>query len=95
MSFETIYMPLLNEGTQVWVPVVGERLEGGNFRIMGLVPDDQDWAFQPGELVVVQRRVFSDGSEGLAATRRLIEPIPRTRLEKIKMATSFRPSPFF
>jgi hypothetical protein len=33
------------------------------------MPDDEEWAFKPGELVVVRQHVFSDGKRGLVADR--------------------------
>jgi hypothetical protein len=70
MSTETIYMPLLNEGTTVWVPVTAEKLPDGRLRVLGPEPSDQDWAYKPGEVVAVERTIFHDGAEGFAATRK-------------------------
>ena len=73
MPSETIHIPLLGEGTPVWRPVPAEQLLDGTFRILGEVPDDEEWAFKPGELVVVRQHVFSDGIKGLVADRLAIE----------------------
>jgi hypothetical protein len=70
MSTETIYMPLLNEGTTVWVPVTAEKLPDGRFCVLGPEPNDQDWEFRPGEVVAVERTIFQDGVEGFAVTRK-------------------------
>lgn len=80
MRSETIYIPLLGEGTPVWKPVVAERLLDGTFRILGEMPDDEEWAFKPGELVVVRQHVFSDGKSGLVADRLAIEACIRVEL---------------
>lgn len=69
MQFETIHIPLLNEGTEVWRPVVAERSPGGTFRILGEVPDDEEWAYKPGDIVRVKQHVFSDGTSGLIPDR--------------------------
>jgi hypothetical protein len=66
MSTKTIYMPLLDEGTTVWVPVTAEELPDGRFRVLGPEPDDQDWACKPDEIVAVKRVIFQDGAEGCA-----------------------------
>jgi hypothetical protein len=63
----TIYMPLLNEGTDVWRPVAAEHLDGDVFRVVGPVPDDEEWAFPPGSVVTVAPKVFQDGIRGIVA----------------------------
>jgi hypothetical protein len=64
---ETIYMPLLDEGVEVWAPVAAEPLGEGQYRILGPVPDDQEWRFSPGEIVRVELRTFADGKAALSA----------------------------
>jgi hypothetical protein len=49
----TIYMPLLNEGTAVWRPVVALCFGEGRFRVAGEPSDDEKWAFPPGVTVIV------------------------------------------
>jgi hypothetical protein len=71
MTTETIYMPLLGEGTDVWAPVQAEGLEGTSFRVLGPMPDDQEWAFSVGEVVDVEPRTFADGSTWPVAVARL------------------------
>ena len=61
MNVQTIYMPLLNEGTEVWAPVQAERIGSGGFRVLGPMPDDQEWTFPPDAVVEVQPRTFGDG----------------------------------
>jgi hypothetical protein len=80
MHSETIYIPLLGEGTPVWKPVAAELLLDGTFRILGEMPDDEEWAFKPRELVVVRQHVFSDGKSGLVADRLAIEGCIRVEL---------------
>jgi hypothetical protein len=63
----TIYMPLLNEGTATWRPVAAERLNEETFRVIGPMPDDEQWAFPPGSAVTVAPKVFSDGISGTVA----------------------------
>ncbi|MDQ2859972.1 MAG: hypothetical protein M3T55_04430 [Pseudomonadota bacterium] len=67
MTAETIYMPLLNEGTDVCAPVQAINLGDGGFRVLGPVPDDQQWAFAPGNIVCVRFKKFRDGWEGFVA----------------------------
>ena len=65
----SIYMPLLNEGTETWRPVRVSRLSGDVYRIDEEAADEEQWAFPTGAVVVCEWKTFSDGSRGLAATR--------------------------
>jgi hypothetical protein len=48
----TIYVYLLNEGTDCWRPVSAENVSGDIYRITGAPPDDTEtWEFKTGELV--------------------------------------------
>jgi hypothetical protein len=67
VNVETIYMPLLDEGTDVWAPVQAEKLESGLFRGLGPMPRDQEWTFAPGAIVRGELHRFSDGSDGVVA----------------------------
>ena len=62
----TIYMPLLNEGTDVWRPVPATQVSAGTYRVEGDMPDDEEWMFAPGSVVRCELRAFNDG-EGLTA----------------------------
>lgn len=57
----TIYMPLLNEGTNVWRPVEGTPLSSDTFRVEGEMPDDEEWEFGPGSVVRCEPRLHSQG----------------------------------
>jgi hypothetical protein len=72
MSPETIYVPLVNEGTTVWRPVEAEQSADGTFRILSEMPEDEEWGFRSGAKVVVREHVFSDGTRGLVADRQAI-----------------------
>ena len=48
-----IYMPLLNEGTSVWRPVEAEPLGRRLYRVIAEAPDDEEWEFPTGTVVVV------------------------------------------
>lgn len=64
----TIYMPLLNEGTNVWRPVTAERLRHNNtFRIAGPQSAGEEWAFAAGTVVAGEPHRFDDGTHGIAA----------------------------
>jgi len=62
----TIYMPLLNEGIDVWAPVQAEHIVGALYRLGGPMPEDQEWRFTPDSVVRVAHHLFSTGEAGLA-----------------------------
>ena len=62
----TIYVALLNEGTPCWRPVDAAALGDGDFKIMGVVPDGEEWEFQPGDVVRCESHDFDDVSGLLA-----------------------------
>jgi hypothetical protein len=57
----------MNEGTLVWRPVEAERLDATGFRLVGPMPEDEDWQFQPGSVVRCVTRTFLDGTQALVA----------------------------
>jgi hypothetical protein len=63
----TIYMPLLNEGTDCWVPVLAERISESRYQVHGPVPEDQSWSFPAGATVRITQHRFQDGQVGLVA----------------------------
>jgi hypothetical protein len=59
---------MLDEGTDVWRPVRAERLGETTYRIADdPVPDDEAWVFQPGDVVVVERRNGEGREDSLIA----------------------------
>jgi hypothetical protein len=69
-DIEKIYVPLLDEGTHVIRPTLGEPLGGGLFRIMptpSYDPEDEIWAFLPGSIVRCVSEIYGD-EEILLAT---------------------------
>ncbi len=67
-SIVTIYMPLVDEGTDVWRPVRAIPLGESVYQINDSVPDDEQWAFPDGAKVVCETQVLSQGPV-LAAVR--------------------------
>lgn len=68
---ETIYIPLEDEGTDVWRPVRAERIRDGSYRIVDDGTYDSSlerWRFLPGSVVVCESKTISSG-QVLAATR--------------------------
>lgn len=50
---DKIYMPLLDEGTPVWRPVMAARLDQERFVIISnnINPEDEEWQFSSGDTV--------------------------------------------
>jgi hypothetical protein len=65
----TMYMPLLNEGTDVWRPVEVTPLSGGMYLVQGPMPADEVWALVPGTLVHCRWKTFADGDVKLVPIR--------------------------
>jgi hypothetical protein len=62
-----VFVALLNEGTEVWRPVEAKPLGGQKYEILGPVPTEEVWQFQPGAQVLCQEKTFADGTKGLVA----------------------------
>jgi len=60
----TIYVYLLDEGTDVWRPVDAVHVEGSKYRIVGVNvdPDDEQWQFKTDQVVLCESRELSDGA---------------------------------
>jgi hypothetical protein len=68
MQTETIYIPLVNEGTPVWRSVSAKILSPAVFQIEDSEPEDEEWLYTTGQNVQVEQRVFADGKCGWTAT---------------------------
>ena len=55
------YMPLIDEGTDVWRPVTVRNLGAEKYEVIGPMPDGEVWAFTPGTLVRLTLKVLSEG----------------------------------
>jgi hypothetical protein len=67
MQTVTLYMYLLEEGSDCWRPVQAEPLGNELFRVLGPMSDDEVWEFPPDSIVATRRKSFSSGSLGLVA----------------------------
>lgn len=71
MGDVTIFIPLLDEGTSVWRPTKAKALGNGHYRIVGIIPSGEKWAFEPGATVRCETKKFGDGAEGLVPIEKL------------------------
>jgi hypothetical protein len=60
-STKMIHVALRDEGTDCWRPVKAEHVESDLFRIVDVVPEDEQWAFQPENVVSCEQHEFNDG----------------------------------
>ena len=64
MANITVHVKLLNEGTEVWRPVMACLLPDGTYELTNepdLSSGDEEWEFPPGSKVVCEERRFADG----------------------------------
>jgi hypothetical protein len=68
----TIYIYLLDEGTDVWRPVSAEQISDEIYRITGSPPDDTEtWQFFTGDTVRCREQTFASGERRLVLMREL------------------------
>jgi len=67
MKTETIYIYLLDEGTDVWRPVEAENLGNNRYRIISSNndPEDEKWEFQTGDIVSCERKILGDSASSV------------------------------
>ncbi|MEW6619278.1 MAG: hypothetical protein AB1422_08075 [bacterium] len=67
---EEIYIPLLNEGVDVFRPTLGIEIEKNIFKVLPIEkydPEDERWKFLPGSIVRCKKEI-REGKEILIAT---------------------------
>jgi hypothetical protein len=64
---KTIFIQLLNEGTDCWRPANAKEHDAGVFEILGIIPAGEEWQFAPGMRVRCRPKQFADGSTALTA----------------------------
>lgn len=67
MKTETIYIYLLDEGTDVWRPVEAENLGDNRYRIISINndPEDEKWEFQTDDIVRCEKKTLTDSAPHL------------------------------
>ena len=69
---ETIYVFLLNEGTDTWRPTTARRVDDVTFNLLptpNYDPGDEEWEFVPGTTVQCELRTLSCGPVLVAVAR--------------------------
>ena len=67
---QTIFVELLREGIRCWRPVRAEPLGDELYRIIDPMPEDEDWAFAPGDTVKCKMHRVANG-DGLLAHQKV------------------------
>jgi len=62
-----IYVALLEEGTDVWRPVMAKQISENGFLVLGEVSAEESWQFAPGTQVRCEEHIFSGVERGLVA----------------------------
>lgn len=65
----TIYMPLLNEGVDVWRPVEAMKITDLGSMVTENAPADEEWAFQPGHILRCEERQLSGETQLVAVAK--------------------------
>jgi len=68
-----VYVSLLEEGTPCWRPVEANHVKNDVYSLVGTIPEDKAWEFEPGDLVRCSIRKDSAGQEFLAAVEKAID----------------------
>ncbi len=66
----TIYVELLDEGTDTWRPTKAIELGDGLFKLLptpNYDPENESWAFLPGETVKAEQKKFAKGHTEMVA----------------------------
>jgi hypothetical protein len=66
---DVVYVALQGEGTNAWRPTEARHIQGAVYQLLGSMPHDEHWQFNPGEFVECKEHTFSSGSSGLVAYR--------------------------
>ena len=71
----TVLVRMLDEGTDVWRPVMAQRLGETTYRLAkDPVPDDEAWIFHPGDIVVVEQHQHDGRLVAVALATQLDAP---------------------
>jgi hypothetical protein len=69
VASERIYVPLADEGVEVWAPVVADVVGEATFKLPDTSPSDESWQFEPGSTVACELRTL-DAGPALVAVRK-------------------------
>jgi hypothetical protein len=67
MGTVQIYVAVVDDGTEVWRPVQARVVGDDVFELLGVIPAEESWQFQPGARVRCKTKVFANGERGQVA----------------------------
>ena len=76
-----IYVRLLNEGTDVYRPVLSKLIDKNIYLIGQRQDNDEKWEFEPNEIVEVEEHYFKDGVMGLIAVKKHSHFVENTQFD--------------
>lgn len=62
-----IMVPLVDEGVEYWRPAPALQLNELAYTLLGFVPEEENWQFQPGDIVRCEIRNFEYRKQALVA----------------------------
>lgn len=68
-----IYIKLLEEGTDVYRPVISESISENIYVVGQKMNNEEQWEFEPFDIVEVQEHKFQDGTISLVAIKKCLE----------------------
>ena len=83
----TIYIYLLDEGTDVWRPVSAERVHDDIYRVTGTPPDGTEtWEFATGDTVRCREQSLASGERRLVTYERVTHDAANHALQRLLTA---------
>jgi hypothetical protein len=69
-----IYVLLTDEPVPMWRPVKARQLKENTYQILSdqTVDEDEEWEFQPGDIVFVEEKLDFRGEVYLAAVKKVV-----------------------
>ena len=66
-----IFIYLLNEGTDVWIPTEAEHIKDNIYKIIlwNKSSDDETWEFSTSDCVHCEEKTYANGNIGLVAAK--------------------------
>jgi hypothetical protein len=74
MTKAEVYIKLLDEGVDVWRPVVAEYLGGDRYRLISGPPEGEVWPFAHGDIVRCEKRHLAGEGTDIEAVLVAREP---------------------
>jgi hypothetical protein len=69
-----IQVLLADEPVRMWRPVKARQLKENIYQILSnqTVDEDEEWEFQPGDIVITEQKIFQSGCSHITAVKKVI-----------------------